>query len=236
MIVLSFPCSFANWTTTMVKVKRFTVNYFTSRSVLFFSINLVCRAIRMALLPWLLLIHCTVLQANSLINSAWSFLPARLARVQTVPKFAQIFMQLRGILQGGGRGNMREVTFKCNTQKKVQQVAASSVSDFSARVSSLWRSQRSFMHVYRNSLTLGVLEISCEMHKNISLLRFYISVGGLLLCLHMPHPAALFSRPLKGGSGGTSSVVQVDHLCRVDPLDLLSVIWKLWWDGWEPSS
>lgn len=149
MTVLSFPCSFANWTTTMVKVKRFTVNYFTSRSLLFFSINLVCRAIRMAPLPWLLLIHCTVLQANSLINSAWSFLPARLAGVQTVPKFAKIFMQLRGILQGGGRRNMREVTFyivclKYNTQKKVQQVAASSVSDFSARVSSLWRSQSEF--------------------------------------------------------------------------------------------
>lgn len=44
----------------------------------------------------------------------------------------------------------------------------------------------SFMQVFRNSLTLGVLEISCEMHKKLSLLRFYISVGGLL-CIHMPH-------------------------------------------------
>ena len=42
------------------------------------------------------------------------------------------------------------------------------------------------MQIYRNTLALGALEISCEMHKELSLLRFYISVGGLL-CLHLPH-------------------------------------------------
>lgn len=65
MVTVSFPSSFTSWTITMVKAKQFPVNCFTHRSVLFFSINLERRAIRMALPPCLLLMHCTVLQANS---------------------------------------------------------------------------------------------------------------------------------------------------------------------------